>query len=428
MERLGNSIMTFVMAALVLLASNNQALAGEPNKNATADGDSIRIGFVAALSGVGAEASKDMVNGIELYMDQVHHTIAGKQVTLIEENDESSPATAIAKIQKLVNVNHCQILDGFLLGNIGYAIVPTIEKCEIPTVYAVVASDDVTQRKPCKWVVRTGWSSSQPVHPFGEWVFKQLGYKRVVCLGMDYPFGWEVVGGFQKSFEEAGGKVIQKIWAPLGFQEFTPFLNQIDKNADALFILTSNVAAGIIPKELKARGIKMPVIAGGTSYDETVLRHLGDEAIGVISVAPYSAALDTATNKRFVSAYKAKYHTAPSFFAEAAYTSGLMIGKAIESLKGDVSDKQKVLAALKKAQVDNAPRGPLSLDAYGNPVENIYVRKVQRVNGQLQNTVIAKFENVGQFWHWTPEQFLKQPVYSRSYPPCKYCVQSSAHQ
>jgi branched-chain amino acid transport system substrate-binding protein len=419
----GSAIGALIVSASVLIA-NYQGIAGRA-ADSPPNSDEIRIGFVTSLTGVAAEASQNMVNGMQLYLDQVHHKIAGKNVRLIVENDGSNPATSAMKILKLVNQDHCQIIDGFILGNIGYAIIPTIEKCQIPTVYAIVASDDVTQRKQCKWIVRSGWSSSQPVHPFGEWVYKQLGYKKIACLGMDYPFGWEVVGGFQKSFEEAGGKIVQKVWAPLGFQEFTPYLEKIDKKADALFVLTSNVAAGIIPKELKAQGVKMPIIAGGTSYDESVLNKLGDEAVGVFSVAPYSAALDTPANNRFVAAYKAKYHSVPSWFAEGGYTSGLLIGKAIESLKGDVSNSERILAALKKAQVPDAPRGPVKLDEYANPVENIYVRKVQKVNGQLQNTVIATFKDVSQFWHWPPAEFLKQPVYSRTYPPCKDCVNSN---
>ena len=393
-----------------------------PAKPASDHDDTIRIGFVTSLTGVAHEASEDMKNAIELYMDQIHHKIAGKKVELIVENDESNPAMAKVKVMKLINQDHCQILDGLILGHIGYAVAPVVEKEQVPMVFAIAAGDDVTQRTPCKWVVRSGWNSSQPAHPFGEYVYKTLGYKKVVCLGMDYPFGWEVVGGFQKSFEEAGGKVIQKIWAPLGFQDFTDYVKQIDRNADALFILTSNIAAGIIPKELKAAGIKMPIIAGGTSYDESVLRHLGDEAIGVVSVAPYSAALNTPANKRFVAAYKAKYGKAPSWFAEGAYTSGMVIAKAIESVKGDVSDKAKLLNALKHVELKDAPRGPLKIDDYANPVQNIYVRRVEKVNGELQNTVVHTFPAIGQFWHWDAKEYLKQPVYTREFPPCKNCA------
>jgi len=215
-----------------------------------------------------------------------------------------------------------------------------------------------------------------------------------------------------------------KLWAPLGFQEFTPFLKKLDKKADALFLLTSNVAATIIPKEIKTLGIKLPVVAGGTTLDESVLPHLGDEVIGWVSVSPYSAALETPANKRFVSAFEAKYHRVPSFFAEGGYTSGMWIAKAVNDLHGDVSNNEKVLAALKNVELADAPRGPVKLDDRANPIENMYVRRVEKVHGKLQNTVIHTFNNVGQFWHWSPSEFLKQPVYSRDYPPCRFCAKT----
>ncbi len=381
----------------------------------------IKIGFVASLTGVTADQGRDARDGMELYLDQIKHQVAGKNIQVIVENDEGSPVTAMDKVFKLTNEDHCQILDGFILGNVGYAVLPIIEKTGTPTVFAVAASDDITQRKRSPWIVRTGYSSSQPMHPFGEWAYKQLGYKRIVCVSMDYPFGWEVVGGFQKSFEEAGGKVIQKVWLPLGFQDFRQFLSKIDKSADALFILGVGVPASIIPKELKELGWQKPIIGAGTGYDESVLPHLGKEVVGVVNVLPYSATLSTPENQQFFQRFRHKYMRTSSWFAEAGYTSMMVIARAIESLHGDVSDKEKVMKALKSVELANAPRGPLKIDDFGSPVENIYVRRVEDVDGVLQNKVIATFKNVGQFWHWSPEEFLKQPVYSKDYPACKYC-------
>lgn len=386
----------------------------------------IKIGFIASLSGVGADPSKDMVQGISLFMDECKKKIAGHPVELIIGNDESSPATATVVARKMVEDDKVDVLDGLLLANIGYQVAHILPQLKTPMVYAVSAADDLTQRKPCPWMVRASYTSSQASMPFGDWVYNKLHYKRVVTVGMDYPFGYEVVGGFQKGFEEAGGKVVQKLWAPLGFRDFEQILRQIKPDADAVFFCTTSAAAEIIPVQYKKLGIKLPVIGFGTSYDEAILPHLGDAAIGATTAMMYSAALPSADNQHFVQLYRAKYHCDPSSYAECAWTSGMVIRKAIESLHGDVSDKQKLLAALKQADIKDAPRGPMHIDSYGNPVENIYVRRVDKVDGKLQNTVIATFKDVSQFWHYQsdPAAYLKQPAYTRDYPPCKNCETS----
>ena len=298
-----------------------------------------------------------MLNGIQLFLQLRHNKMAGRNVQLIVENDESSPATAAAKVRKLVEDDKVDMIDGLLLANIGYAVAPLAEKYKIPMVYAVSAGDDLTQRKRANWIVRTSYSSSQASHPFGEWAFKKLGYKRVVTIGMDYPFGWEVVGGFQQSFEQAGGKVIQKIWAPLGFRDFSQYLSKIHPDADAVYVVTTSAAAEIFPKQYKESGMKLPIIAGGSSFDECILPHLGDEALGAISASQYSAALNTPANKQFVKDYRAKFNLDPSSYSENAYTTGLWMEKAVESLKGDTSDKEKLLAALRQVELKDAPRG-----------------------------------------------------------------------
>jgi branched-chain amino acid transport system substrate-binding protein len=148
---------------------------------------------------------------------------------------------------------------------------------------------------------------------------------------------------------------------------------------------------------------------------------MGDEAIGIVTALHYSAALDNPNNKKFVQAYEAKFNQVPSYYSMGAYVSGLVLKQATEAVNGDVENKEKFLAALRKVDLPNAPNGPMKLDEYGSPVQNIYVRKVEKVNGRLQNTVIHTFPNVSQFWTYKPEEFLKQPVYSRDYPPCKNC-------
>ncbi|HEY9793313.1 MAG TPA: ABC transporter substrate-binding protein [Candidatus Obscuribacterales bacterium] len=411
-----------ILAAVSLMVIPMSATIFSVGKAATPPAAApIKIGFVASLSGVGADPSKDMENGIRLWLEQCHGKVAGRDVQLIVENDESNPATAVAKVKKLVDQDKVDVLDGLLLANIGYKVAPVVEEAKMPMIYAVCASDDLTQRKRSHWIVRTSYTSSQASHPFGEYVAKKLGYKRVVTIGMDYPYGYETVGGFQDAYENSGGQVVQKLWAPLGFRDFSQQLSKIRPDADAIYLCTTSAAAELFPHQYKESGLKLPIVACSSSYDEVILPHLGDDALNAISAANYSAALDNAANKKFVAEYRAKYQADPSGYAADAYVSGQWIQKAIEILKGDVSDKTKLLATLKKVELKDSPRGPVKLDDFGNVVENIYVRKVEKKSGKLQNTVIATFKDVSQFWKWNPDDYLKRPAYSRDYPACSHC-------
>jgi len=286
-----------------------------------------------------------------------------------------------------------------------------------------MSSDDLTQRKPAKWVVRTGWNSSQSMHPFGEWVASNLKYKKIVTIGFDYAFGWETVGGFQRTFEEQGGQIIQKIWTPLNTADFSPFIAQVKPGADAVFAVFFGRGSLQFVKQYAESGLKakVPLLGNGTVTDESVLPQMGDEALGVYTALHYSAALDNPANKAYAKAFEAKAGKVPSYYAETCYTNMRWIVEAIRAINGKVEDRDAFLAALKKVELKDFPRGPVVIDKWGNPIQNIYVRKVERVGGKLQNSVIFTYPAVSQFWKYNPDEFLKMPLYTRDYPPCKYC-------
>ncbi len=383
----------------------------------------IKVGFLTQMTGGGAAVGKDMSNGFLMYLEEIGNQIAGRKVEVVVEDTQGDPAVALTKLRKLLESDKVHAVAGIFLANEGYALAPKVDEYRIPTVWAVVSADDLTQRKPTKWAVRTGWTSSQPNHPFGDYVAETLGYKKIVTIAMDYAFGWEQVGGFQRTFEEAGGQIVQKLWPPLGTTDFGPYLAQIKRDADAVFAVMVAASALRFPKQYQDAGLKarLPLIGGGTSFDEFVLPSLGDEAIGAITPLIYSAAIETPANKRFVKEFRTKYGKVPGYYAEASYTAARWINEAARAVGGNVESGEKFLAALRKVEIADAPRGPIKLDAYGNPIQNIYVRKVEKKDGELWNTVIQTFPAVSQFWKYKPEEFLKRPVYDRNYPACKYC-------
>jgi branched-chain amino acid transport system substrate-binding protein len=383
----------------------------------------IKLGMLAPLTGPFAQIGKDMVNGTEMYLDEIGRQVNGRKIELIVEDTEGTPATALNKSRKLVEQDKVHVLTGGLLANVGYALQPFIDGQKIPATYPVIAADDITQRKPAKWIVRTGWATSQPMHPFADWVLKNTKYKKIATIGMDYAFGYETVGGFQRVFEEGGGQIVQKVWTPLNTNDFAPFLAQIRRDADAVLALFVGRLALQFVKQYEESGLKarLPLLGGGTTTDESVLPQMGDEAIGTITALHYSQAIDTPQNQKFAKAFEARAGKISSYYSEATYTNARWIVEAIKLASGKVDDHDAMLAALRKVNLKESARGPLSIDAHGNPIQNIYVRRVEKVNGRLQNTVIATYPAVSQFWTYTPDEYLKQPLYSRDYPPCKYC-------
>lgn len=389
--------------------------------------DDLKIGFVAPTTGIFAQQGKDMVDGFQFYLDEVKHDFGGAKVQAIVEDEQGKPDTAVTKAKKLILQDKIQILVGGLLATTGYALAPVSTADKTVYVVPVAAADDLTQRDLAKYpyMIRTGWTSSQPSHPFGQWACEQ-GYKKIVTIGADYAFGHEVVGGFQRAFEACGGQIIQKIWPPLGAQDFGPYIPTIKQDADAIFTLMVGPMSLRFPKQLAQSGNKKPVIGGGTSYDEFVLPSMGDEVIGHVSVLQYSAALDTPKNAEFVKKYRAKYGKVPSYYSETNYTSAQMIHQVIANNKGKFPGQEEFIKQLNALKIDTI-RGPVSIDDMRNPVQNIYIKKVEKKKmfgydkDELWNTVIKTYQNVGQFGQFNKDEFLKTPVYSRDYPPCKFC-------
>ena len=328
------------------------------------------------------------------------------------EDSEGTPATALTKARKLVEQDRVHVLTGGLLASTGYALQPFVDGQRIPTTFPVIAADDLTQRKPARWIVRTGWTTSQPMHPFGDWVARTLKYKRVATIGMDYAFGWETVGGFQRSFEEAGGQVVQKIWAPLNTNDFAPFLAQIKRDADAVLALFVGRLALSFMKQYESAGLKgkIPLLGGGTTTDESVLPQMGDEAIGAVTALHYSAAINTPQNQKFARAFEARAGKSASYYSEATYTGTRWIVEAIKAVGGKVEDRDAFMAAMRKLEFDS-PKGVVRLDQFQNVVQPQYFRKVERAGSAFVNTPIKTYPNVSQFWTWTPEEFMKYPAW-----------------
>ena len=384
-----------------------------------AQAEPIRIGFLTVRSGALAAGGRQMEEGIQLFLKERNQTIAGRKVELIIADTGGNPAGAKTKTQELVERNKVHVIIGPLAAFEAIAIDDYIRQAQIPTVSCSAAAEDLTQRKPNPWFVRTSSSSGQPNHPVGDYAAKVLGYKRVAIIADDFAYGHETAAGFQRVFEDNGGKVVQKLWPPLNVADYGSYIGQLKTNVDAVYAGFAGANGLRFLKQYKEYGMKMPVLGSATTTDEGVLKQMGDEALGVVTGGWYAAGIDSPENRRFVAAVNREYGADPGYYTVGAYSAGLLVEIAVKAVGGKVENKEAFMKALRNPGVVNDPRGDWKLDEYGNPVQTLYVRKVERKGGKLVNAVVKTYPNMGQFWTYDPKQFLASPVYSRDFPPAK---------
>ena len=395
------------------------ALAAALSPLAAAAQEPIRVGFLTIKSGALAAGGRQMEEGLALFLKERNNTIAGRKVVLFTADTAGQPAVTKTKAQELVERDKVQVIIGPLAAFEALAIDDYIRQAQVPIISPSAAAEDLTQRKTNPWFVRAVGTSAQPMHPLGEYAAKTLGYKRIVTIGDDFAFGHEGIAGFQRAFEDNGGKVVQKLWSPLNVADYGTYISQINPKADAVFIAFAGANGPRFLKQYRDYGVKAPVLASMTAVDEGILKNMGDEALGVISTGWYAAAIDTPTNKAFVQAINRDYKADPGYYTVGAYGAALMLEEALRKVNGRIEDKDAFMKALRAVVVPNDPRGTIKLDEHGNPLMNGYIRKVERKDGRLVNTVIKTYPAVSQFWTYEPKQFLASPVYTRDYPPAK---------
>jgi branched-chain amino acid transport system substrate-binding protein len=410
----------YLLLALVALFAAAVLVPAAP----AADKPPIKIGFIAPKTGNFAQFGLDMLDGFKLYLSEIDYMIAGRKVELIEEDEGATPANAVTKARKLIQHDKVHLMAGLVMAAAAYAVAPVAQEAEVPLVISVAASDDLTQRKASKYLARVSLTGGEHGHVAGDYAYRKLGWRKVSVIAFDYGWGHETAGGFQRVFEDLGGQVIQKIWAPVNTADFGPYVASLKPEADGILDVVTGAASIRLIGELRKAGVldKKKVLAAGTATDETLLSALGDSALGVLGFLSWSQALDTPENKRFVQRIRqVTKKDYVGFSAAINYGAAMWIAEAIRQVDGDVENKDKFFRTLRATEIKSSPRGPIKIDSYGHIVQNIYIRRVDKVGNLYQNTVIDTYPSVGQFWKYNPEEYLKQPIYSRDNPPCKHC-------
>ena len=378
----------------------------------------IRLGLVTVKSGPLASGGIDMERGLVQFLRERNNTLAGRKIELLVADTGGVPAQARTKIQELVERDKIHVMIGPLDTASALAADDYIRQAQLLTL-SVAAAEDMTQRKPNPWFTRGTSTSSQSAHPLADYCAKTLKYKRMITIADDIAYGHEMCAGFQRVFEESGGKVIQKLFPPLTVPDYGTYLAQL-KNADAIFLGFAGSNGFRFLRQFNEYGLrgKVAPVGGMTALDEAVLRNMGDEALGIITSCWYSAEIENAINKRFVANFRVDWKYDPGFYAAATYTEAAVLDATLEAIKGNIENKALFMKTVRGLKVETC-RGEVQFDSLGNVVGNVYIRKVERKDGRLVNRVIRSYPNVSQFWTYKREEFLKNPVYSRDWPPAK---------
>jgi branched-chain amino acid transport system substrate-binding protein len=386
---------------------------------ARAQGEPIRLGLITVKTGQLASGGIDMERGLVQYLRERGSMLGGRKVELLVADSAGVPAQARTKIQELVERDKIHVMIGPLAAFEALAADDYIRQAKLLTL-SVAAAEDLTQRRPNPWFTRGTSTSAQCAHPAADYAYKTLKMRRMATIGDDFAYGHEMCAGFQRVFEDLGGKIVQKLFPPLAVPDYAGYLAQMKTDIDGIFLGFAGSNGFRFLRQFNEYGLKDKVtpVGGMTALDEAVLRNMGDEALGIVTACWYSAEIDNPINKRFVEGFRADWKYDPGFYAAATYTEAAVLDATLTQIKGQIEDKDAFMKAVRGITVDTC-RGTVSFDRYGNVVGNVYIRKVERKDGRLVNRVIYTYPNVSQFWTYDVEAFLKNPVYSRDYPPAK---------
>ena len=372
---------TQVFGAMTLAAGMLAASAAVQAKDLT-------IGLIVPMSGPFAAHGKQITHGIDLYLAEHQQTLGGRKVKLIVKDDTGiAPAVAKRLAQELLVKDKVDILAGFTLTPNAFSVAPLATEAKVPMLVLNAATSSITEKSPN--IVRVSMTLPQDTAPMAQWAHAN-GIKKVYTLVADYGPGHDAETQFKKTFTGLGGQIVGEVRTPVNTPDYAPFLQRIkDAKPDAVFLFVPNGEAGVAlakgytERGLAAAGIK--ALATGDVTDEDVLDAMGDAALGMITSFHYSAVHDSPENKAFTAAYaKAFPKDRVNFVAVAGYDGMHLIDLALAKTKGDAG-VDGFMAAVKGMKW-TSPRGPVEIDPQTRDIiQNVYIRKVQRVGGVLQN-------------------------------------------
>ncbi|KPF93152.1 ABC transporter substrate-binding protein [Rhodopseudomonas sp. AAP120] len=356
--------------------------------------DVFKIGLIVPMTGGQASTGKQIDNAIKLYMKKNGPTVAGKKIEIILKDDAAIPDNTKRMAQELIVNDKVNVIAGFGITPAALAAAPLATQAKVPEIVMAAGTSIITERSP--YIVRTSFTLPQSSSIIGDWAAKN-GIKKVATLTSDYAPGNDALASFKENFTAGGGQIVEEIKVPLANPDFAPFLQRMkDAKPDAMFVFVPAGQGGNFMKQFAERGLDksgIKVIGPGDVMDDDLLNSMGDAALGVVTAHMYSAAHPSAMNKEFVADYKKDFGQRPGFMAVGGYDGIHLVYEALKKTGGK-TDGDSLVAAMKGMKWES-PRGPISIDPDTRDiVQDIYIRKVEKVDGELYNVEFAKFDAV----------------------------------
>jgi branched-chain amino acid transport system substrate-binding protein len=354
----------------------------------------VKIGLILPMTGGQASTGKQIDNAIKLYMQQNGDTVAGKKIEIILKDDAAIPDNTKRLGQELIVNDKVNFIAGFGVTPAALAAAPLATQAKIPEIVMAAGTSIITERS--RYIVRTSFTLAQSSTIIGDWAAKN-GIKKVATLTSDYAPGNDALNFFKQHFTAGGGEIVEEVKVPLANPDFAPFLQRMkDAKPDAMFVFVPAGQGGNFMKQYAERGLDksgIKVIGPGDVMDDDLLNGMGDAALGAVTAHLYSAAHPSQMNKDFVAAYKKAFSSRPGFMAVSGYDGIHLIYAALKKTNGDTNG-DKLIEAMKGMKWES-PRGPISIDPETRDiVQNIYIRKVEKVDGELYNVEFQTFEAV----------------------------------
>jgi len=356
--------------------------------------ETVKIGLIVPMTGGQASTGQQINNAIKLYQQKNGDTVAGKKVEIILKDDAALPDNTKRLAQELIVNDKVNIIAGFGVTPAALAAAPLATQAKVPEIVMAAGTSIITERSP--YIVRTSFTLAQSSTIIGDWAAKN-GIKKVATLTSDYAPGNDALQFFKEHFIAGGGEIVEEVKVPLANPDFAPFLQRMkDSKPDAVFVFVPAGQGGNFMKQYAERGLDksgIKVIGPGDVMDDDLLNNMGDAALGAVTAHLYSAAHPSAMNKEFVAAYKKAYNTRPGFMAVGGWDGIHLVYEALKKTGGK-ADGDSLIAAMKGMKWES-PRGPISIDPDTRDiVQNIYIRKVEKVDGELYNVEFATFDAV----------------------------------
>jgi branched-chain amino acid transport system substrate-binding protein len=355
----------------------------------------VKVGLIMTYTGQFTDAAAQMDNGIKLYMKQHGDTVAGKKIEIIRKDDAGAPDAAKRLAQDLIVNDNVDILAGFVITPEALTVADLSAQAKKFMVDMNAATSIITEKSP--YIVRTSLTIAQNCETLGTWAAKN-GVKKVFIMVSDYAPGHDAEAAFQRTFTAAGGQIAEAVHVPMANPDFSAFVQRAkDSGADGIFVfIPGGSQPAALAKALVERGMdpnKLKIMGQGELTDESALKAMGDAAIGIITAFHYDYTHDSPTNKKFVADYNAAFGRNPDLFSVGGYDGMHVIYEALKATGGK-TDGDSLIAAAKGMKWES-PRGPVAIDpATRDIINTVYIRKVEKVNGHVQNVEIAKVENV----------------------------------